>query len=496
MTPEATRAERALDWRGWMAALGPGAIVASLTIGTGELIFSTRAGALFGYRTLGLFALVLLMKWALVYASAWHWVYADVHPLRRWAELPGPRGWLPCALLLVAVPAFPVWVSFHSGTVGTLVAAITGTKESLGGSAPLVWGVGLLAATLVLSATGGYARQERFQTVVVALMLISVVVALILLHPDWLAMTGGLFWIGPLQYPDWAASLPEFQGRPVWVEAATYAGVVGGSGYDYLAYVAWLRDKHGTGAARVLPARQLSRLVAVDGIVSFLAVLTFSAVFVACGSLLLGPLHQVPAGADLLTLQAQFVTVVGPWLKPLYFAGAFLALAGTLYGTIEVAPAVLRELVGAVVAGDGVVSERWVRRAGVWWSGGGAMVVLLATLGWRWGTGAKEPFNLVAWVTPANLFTGVLACGWISLLNVWTDRRFGRAGERLPGLMVILNALGGVVFCTIGLKAVWDQGRWVGVGIVAGSLVAGGVAATVWKSRRPRRGGARPGVRD
>ena len=41
-----------------MAALGPGAIVASLTIGTGELIFSSRAGALFGYRTLGLFALV------------------------------------------------------------------------------------------------------------------------------------------------------------------------------------------------------------------------------------------------------------------------------------------------------------------------------------------------------------------------------------------------------------------------------------------------------
>ena len=44
----------------WLRVFGPGAVIASLTIGTGELIFSTRGGALFGYRILFLFVIMLL----------------------------------------------------------------------------------------------------------------------------------------------------------------------------------------------------------------------------------------------------------------------------------------------------------------------------------------------------------------------------------------------------------------------------------------------------
>ena len=475
-------------------ALGPGAIVASLTIGTGELIFSSRAGALFGYRTLGLFAGVLLLKWALVFASARYWVYSDVHPLRRWAELPGPRGWLPCTLLLVAAPAFPVWVSFHAGTLGTLLGAITGTREALAGNATLLWGVALLIGTLALSMTGGYARLERFQIVVVALMLVSVVVALILMRPDWGAMLEGLVQIGPLEYPEWAKALPDFRDRPVWVESATYAGVVGGSGYDYLAYVAWLRDKHGSGSTRKVSPAALNRLVAADATVSFLAVLIFSGVFVVCGAMLLGPRHQVPSGSDLLTLQAQFVTAVGAWLKPLYFTGAFLAMAGTLYGTIEVAPAILRELARAAVAQGLRKDDAWFRRWGVGWCGVGALGILAFSLLWRWRMGVKEPFNLVALVTPANLFTGVLACGWISALNVWADRTApwndGSGVPRMGWILTGLNVLGAVVFCVIGAKGIWDQGRWFGVAVVVGSLLAGWIAA-VALGRRPGARGAR-----
>ena len=42
--------------------------MASLTIGTGELIFSSRGGALFGYRILFLFVVISLLKWGLVIA--------------------------------------------------------------------------------------------------------------------------------------------------------------------------------------------------------------------------------------------------------------------------------------------------------------------------------------------------------------------------------------------------------------------------------------------
>jgi hypothetical protein len=492
---------KALDFRAWIHALGPGAIVASLTIGTGELVFSTRAGALFGYQALGIFTLVLLLKWALVFASARYWVFTGVHPVRRWAELPGPRGALPMILLLLAAPAFPVWVSFHSATIGSLVSALTGTREGLGGNASLAWGIVVLIGVQVLSATGGYARQEKFQTLVVAAMLGSVVVALLFLGPDWGAMISGFFHFGPLHYPDWATGLPGLKDRPVWVEAATYAGVLGGSGYDYLAYVGWLRDKHGNPGEGGVSRPDLMKLVLADGVVSFLAVLIFSAVFVACGAIILGPRHEIPSGGDLLTLQAQFVAVVGPWLKPLYFVGAFLALGGTLYGTIEVAPTVARELVAAVMpVGRKPPEDAVLRRVCVRWCGFGALLILGVTLAWRLAVGSKEALDLVKWITPANLLTGVLACGWISWLNLWTYARAARSEiapcpqrtdapvwggvPRLGWFLTILNAVGGAFFVGVGLKAGWDQLGLGAVAILGGSVVIGGIAAAWWGKLR------------
>ena len=76
----------------WIAIFGPGAIMASLTIGTGELIFSSRGGAIFGYRILFLFVVISLLKWVLVYSTARHMVLTGVHPFQRWLALPGPRG--------------------------------------------------------------------------------------------------------------------------------------------------------------------------------------------------------------------------------------------------------------------------------------------------------------------------------------------------------------------------------------------------------------------
>ena len=115
----------------WLRCLGPGAILASLTIGVGELVFSTRAGALFGYRLLWVFALVLFFKWLLVYSTARHMAITGAHPFQRWMQLPGPRGWFPLIFFLLAVISFPIWVAFHAGTVGTLLAFITGTEAHI-----------------------------------------------------------------------------------------------------------------------------------------------------------------------------------------------------------------------------------------------------------------------------------------------------------------------------------------------------------------------------
>src|SRR6266513_464911 len=154
----------------WLTVFGPGAVIASLTIGAGELIFSSRGGAIFGYRLLWFFVLILVSKWVLVFTTALHFVLTGAHPFQRCMDFPGLRGWLPIALLILAVISFPIWVCFHAATIGTLLSGLAGTENSLRGTAHYLWGMGVLIGVLALGFTGGYQRLERVQLVSVLLM--------------------------------------------------------------------------------------------------------------------------------------------------------------------------------------------------------------------------------------------------------------------------------------------------------------------------------------
>ncbi len=495
----ALRSRNPLDW---LTLFGPGAVIASLTIGAGELIFSSRGGAIFGFRLLWYFSLILLLKWTLVFTTARHMVLTGAHPFQRWMELPGPRGWFPMVLALMALVCFPIWVGFHAGTVGTLLSWLTGTEKSLHGNAYNVWGIGVLMFVLALVFTGGYARLERLQLGIVVVMLLSVLASLILLKPDWGELLRGLLVPQSLHYPDWIAAHREFAARPVWVETITYVGVIGGSAYDYLAYTSYLRDKGWGQSAGVPldpsvlqatanepnhPHRGWIRAPLIDSVMSFLAVLIFSAVFVACGAVVLGPQHQVPSGANLLDLQANFVTTVYPWLKWAYFLGAFLAIFGTLYGTIEVAPPVVREMVAALDPDFASRHASALRTGSVLWVGLGGLVVLIGSLIYAGLTHEKNPPGLVALLTPANLFTGVFGCGLVCLLNPWVDRRFLPAPLRMRWPLQTLNIVAAILFLALGMKGYWDHSRWIALGILGATVATGWTAAWVLNATRANR---------
>jgi len=456
-------------------------VIASLTIGAGELIISSRAGALFGYRLLWFFLLVLALKWVLVFATARHMVLTGVHPFQRWMELPGPRGWFPMVFLLLALIAFPIWVGFHAGTLGTLLAHLTGTQYAWRGGFYLLLGIGMLAIVMGLVAAGGYERLERIQLVIVALMLACVVISLLLLKPDWIELLKGCVFPQVPRYPAWIIEHPAVATRPVWVETITYVGVVGGSGYDYLAYVSYLRSKGWGNAGCATPCNPTNvdprwlRAVWIDSLLSFLAVLIFAAVFVAAGAKVLAPEHKVPGGANLLTLQAAFVSPLYQWLQPLYWVGAFLAIFGTLYGTIEVAPAVLREFVAAFQPG---ATMHHIRSWAVWWAALGGLIATAWTLGYHLlSPGTTDP-GLITLLTPANLFTGVLACGFICALSLWTDHRFLPRDLQMPWPLRLLLAIGAITFLALGIKGYWDHSGWTALAIFAGTI-AGGCLGTV-----------------
>jgi hypothetical protein len=90
---------------------------------------------------------------------------------------------------------------------------------------------------------------------------------------------------------------------------------------------------------------------------------------------------------------------------------------------------------------------------------------------------ADKPPLLLAILTPANLFTGVLGCGLFCLINLWMDRRFLPGALRLPAWLWLLNLVSGFLFLGLGLKGYWDdQSRWYAIGslCVMLSLAAAG----------------------
>ena len=58
----------------WLRFFGPGAIIASVTIGSGELVFPARGGSMFGYNLLWIFLWCGFLKWILAYCSMRHMV--------------------------------------------------------------------------------------------------------------------------------------------------------------------------------------------------------------------------------------------------------------------------------------------------------------------------------------------------------------------------------------------------------------------------------------
>ena len=459
----------------WCRYFGPGAVIASVTIGSGELVFPSRGGAIFGYRLLWVFLLVGFLKWVLAYSSLRHMVISGAHPAERWMSIPGPRGWLHISLLGLLLITMPMSSAFILGVLGTTATWITGFGDHY------VWASLCCLLVSLLLILGGYGTLEKIQTVMLLVMLSCIMVALIYLRPDWLGVARG-FVPQTLSYPDWLYStLPEMRNRSVWVEVLVYVSVIGGTAPDYLAYTAFVRDKkwgwshlgcasqeqlENLARARGADLRYWLRAPLVDTALSFFLVVVLSSAFCILGTVVLRPERLIPEGINLLNYQALFLTSLAYWLLPLYQASVFLAFLGTLYAGPEICYRNFRELLGAVPEWRCRIPRRLpIAAYGVFLGGG---------LGVLWFTRLYPDIRLIDIFTPAGILTGVLLASFYNLTNPWMDWCFLPARLRMPLWLGIANLFAAAVLLIAGLKALWDYGHleaslglgiWLGVSI-------------------------------
>ena len=462
---------RGFGWRS-IKYFGAGAIVASVTIGSGETLFAARGGAIFGYTLLWCFVGGAFLKGVQVYAAARHMTLTGEHPMTHWAAFPGPRAWVPVALGAMSIACFPFWhagLPLALGTAMNWILGIRGSQEELLFYARS-FGTINIVLIVVLTWLQSYGFLERAQSLIVGVLLVSMLAAVFAARPDWTAVLAGMAVPRiPKSYEPWVVQTYEsVAARPPWVEIVTYLGAVGGGTYDYIGYIGCYREKAwGALAIRAdryrikvsgrtqmqrfaLDSPNLSRAKAwllpakVDVGMSFMAVAVFAASFAILGALVLHPAQTVPEGHDLLSHQAQFLTRISPTLLVVYQIGIFFAFWGTIYGAYEIYIRTAFECLAPTSRRVRTMSYRRFRLTILLYSALGGLALL-----WT----MDDPIEIV---TPAALLGGVFACGMWCYLMIWADRRFLPHPLRMPPFLLALVALAGTILILLGTKAIWD----------------------------------------
>ena len=317
--------------------IGPGAIVASATIGAGETVLAVRMGAWGGYELLWLILLAAICKSFLtLYLLGRYSAVSGEAVADRLIKLPGPRGWLLWILLILEGLVAPLVFVVIAVPCGQLMSNIL---ASIGVMISYKWlALGFVSLAIIVGMTQSYQTLERSQIVVCLILLVGTVTATLLTGPDVKEIFRGFFRFGHVPpYPDWLPS--EISDRSQLLELASVFGYAGSIPMNYIVYSNWVLLKGWTvrrnGSSRSDFSQALGPLRWDVGF-NVVLVLLVTAAFTIAGAAILNPLHRIPKGFDLLTEQAHIFARISPAMIWLYYVTILTALWGTLNALPEI----------------------------------------------------------------------------------------------------------------------------------------------------------------
>ena len=469
---------RELSFWGMMKIFGPGAIIASVTIGSGETVFPSRNGAIFGYSLLWCFALGTIIKGFQIYSGARFITLTGRHPLESWRELPGGTGVLFVGFMwILSIICMPLFLGgvlprmladfVVTGMIGFAPAAGDLQEAQLFDLYACLWGTLFIVIAVTLTFLQNYGFLEKIQTVIISLLLVCIFVAVISSSPDIVAMFTGLVIPTIPKFESWVAVMPEFQDRDPWVEVIVCIGVLGGGTQDYIGYLGILREKGwglmsrvgsstgwniDTSPENVAIGKKWLRAPLIDISIAFFAVLFFALCFAVLGAVMLHPKQIAPAGNNLLTQQAAFLVREGqsPTIQTaldiLYKTGIFFAFFGTIHGAYELYTRTTHECLIVIWPGLRKVPLAKFRLWTV-----SVIGVLGLTLLWC----SLDP---VAVLTPAAVISSTFACGLWCFAILWSDRVHLPRELRMGRPLVIGVVLSGIALTIFGVTGIT---RWI-----------------------------------
>ena len=173
--------------KGWQRFLwlGPSFIWMLSAAGSGELLFTPRIAALYGYSLLWALLAAVILKWFINGEVGRFTVCTGATILEGFKQLPGPKNW---AIWLILIPQFVVAISTVAGLAGTAATALILVT---GGSIQL-WTVIIILVTAAIVFLGQYDGIEKISSYIGIARTIAVVAAAVIIFPSFKQLTAGL----------------------------------------------------------------------------------------------------------------------------------------------------------------------------------------------------------------------------------------------------------------------------------------------------------------
>jgi len=165
--------------------LGPSFLWMLSAAGSGELLFTPRIAALYGYSLLWALLAAVILKWFINNEVGRFSVCTGATILEGFKQIPGPKNW---TIWLILLPQVVVAISTVAGLAG---AASTALILVTGGTVKL-WTVIIIAVTAAIVFMGQYEVVEKISSIIGIGRTLAVVAAAIFIFPNVRQLTAGL----------------------------------------------------------------------------------------------------------------------------------------------------------------------------------------------------------------------------------------------------------------------------------------------------------------
>ncbi len=336
--------------------IGPAFVWMGEAIGSGEVILSTRFGAVLGTAVLWVPATAIFLKYWMGMAGARYTVCTGEGMMDMFSRLPGAKNWAVWVVLLAQAFAATISTGGLAVACGTFVHALFPWLPAYAWS----WILAALAVAVVWS--GKFDALKRVMSILVTIMICGVGYVALKSSPELGAFLKGLFGFQVPDIPDWAIATGRI-GNNTWHELAPIMGWAGGGFASQVWYTYWVlgagygmaHDRPYGQAADVEALKQMTtetatkvhgwcRVVYADATTALFIGLAATLSFMTAGAMILGPRKVVPDGPSVaFDLAAIFGAQWGRSGEILFILAGCTALFSTLIGQLAGWPRLLSD---------------------------------------------------------------------------------------------------------------------------------------------------------